>query len=116
MAYYAIKVLISTALVVLISELAKRDSPLAALVASLPVTSLLAFTWLYWETGDLARVSNLSIDIFWLVIPSLALFVALPLLLRLGLGFWFSLLGAILASAALYVLVLLLLRRLGLRG
>lgn len=116
MIYYAIKVLISAALVVLVSELAKRNSLLAALVASLPVTSLLAFIWLYWETGDTVRVSGLSLDIFWLVIPSLALFLALPLFLRMGWGFWVSLLAAIAITGLCYGVLLSLLRHLGLRA
>ena len=115
MIYYALKVLISAALIVLVSELAKRDSLLAALVASLPVTSLLAFVWLYWETGDAARVSSLSLDIFWLVIPSLALFLALPLFLRMAWGFWISLLAAIAVTTVCYVILFSLLRYLGLR-
>jgi hypothetical protein len=115
MTYYAIKVLISAALVVLISELAKRNSLLGALVASLPVTSLLAFVWLYWDTGDAARVSSLSIDIFWLVIPSLALFLALPMFLRMGWGFWLSLLVAIAITAACYGALFFALRGLGVR-
>lgn len=116
MLYYAIKVLISAALVVLVSELAKRSSLLGALVASLPVTSLLAFVWLYWETGNAARVSILSLDIFWLVIPSLALFLALPLCLRMGWGFWLSLLAAIVVTALCYAILFSLLRHLGLRA
>jgi len=115
MIYYAIKVLISAVLVVLVSEVAKRDSLLAALVASLPITSVLAFIWLYWETGDSARVSALSIDILWLVIPSLALLVALPLFLRLEGGFWVSLRAAMVIAAECYGLVFSLLRYLGLR-
>lgn len=116
MIYYAIKVLISAALIVLVSELAKRNSLLAALVASLPVTSLLAFVWLYWDTGDAARVSSLSLDIFWLVIPSLALFLALPLFLRMGWGFWISLLAAIAVTGLCYGVLFFLLRHLGLRA
>jgi hypothetical protein len=115
MIYYAIKVLISAALVVLVSELAKRNSLLGALVASLPVTSLLAFAWLYWETGDAARVSSLSTGIFWLVIPSLVLFLALPLFLRLGWGFWISLLAAIVVTALCYAILFSLLRHLEVR-
>ncbi len=116
MTYYAIKVLISAVVVVLVSELAKRNSLLGALVASLPITSLLAFVWLYWDTGDAARVSSLSIDILWLIIPSLALFLALPLFLRIGWGFWLSLLAAIAVTALCYGFLLSMLRLLGLRA
>jgi hypothetical protein len=113
MAQYAIKVLLSALVIVAVTELAKRSSFIGALVASLPLTSLLAFIWLYWDTGDAARVSGLSISIFWLVIPSLALFLMLPLLLRLGWGFWLSLLGATGATVVCYGVMVTVLERLG---
>ena len=100
--YVAIKVLISAGVIVAVSELAKRSSLLGAALASLPLTSLLAFIWLYLENGDAGRVAKLSADIFWLVIPSLILFVTLPLLLRAGFSFWLSLLGASIATMAGY--------------
>ena len=90
MLYYLLKVAISALIVVAVAEIAKRSSLSGALVASLPLTSLLAFVWLYLDTGDTAKVSSLSTGIFWLVLPSLALFLVLPLLLRLGWGFWSS--------------------------
>ena len=102
MGYYLVKVAISALVIVIVSELAKRSSLVGALVASLPLTSLLAFIWLYIDTGDAAKVSSLSVDIFWLVLPSLALFLVLPLLLRLGLGFWGSLMVASAATVACY--------------
>ena len=69
----------------------------AAILASLPLTSLLAFIWLYGETGDTGKIASLSVSIFWYVLPSLVLFIALPLLLARGIDFWLSLL---IASAA----------------
>ncbi len=90
MLQYFIKVTISALLIVAISEISKRQSGVAALLASLPITSLLAFVWLYLETGNTDTISELSRQIFWLVIPSLILFLALPVLLRWGWGFWFS--------------------------
>jgi len=100
---------------VLITEVAKRSTWLGALVAALPLTSLMAFVWLYWETGDAPRIASLSLNIFWLVIPSLALFLALPLFVRLGWGFWISLLLAIALTAACYGLLFWVLRRIGLQ-
>ena len=87
MGYYAVKILVSAVLIVLISEIAKRNTLFGALVASLPVTSLLAFIWLYLDTGDSARIAALSTGVFWLVLPSLAFFVVLPLALRAGWAF-----------------------------
>jgi hypothetical protein len=113
MGQYALKVVISALVVIAVSELAKRSSAIAALVASLPLTSLLAFVWLYRDTHDTEKIAALSIDIFWLVIPSLALFLVLPLLLRLGWGFWLSLAAGSAVTAACYG-VMILVRRLGL--
>jgi hypothetical protein len=95
-----IKIFVSALLIAAVSELARRSSLLGALLASLPVTSLLAFMWLYRDTGDAEKVAALSMDIFWLVLPSLVLFVLLPVLLRHGWNFWLSL-GLSCAATAL---------------
>lgn len=87
MLYLIIKTLVSAVIIVAISELSRRSSMLGALLASLPLTSLLAFIWLYRDTHDTGKIAALSTDIFWLVLPSLVLFLALPALLRRGLHF-----------------------------
>jgi hypothetical protein len=102
MTQFLAKVLVSALLIAAVSEIGRRNSLVAALLASLPVTSILAFVWLYRETGDTAKVAALSTDIFWLVLPSLALFLLLPLLLRQGWGFWWSLLASSAATALAY--------------
>lgn len=99
---YAIKILVSASLVVAISELAKRSSVMGAVIASIPLTTLLAFIWLYIDTGDTKRIAVVSFDIFWLVLPSLTLFISLPYLLRTGLGFWVSLLFSCLLTVLSY--------------
>jgi hypothetical protein len=100
--HYVAKVAISAIVVVAVSEIAKRSPAWAAALASLPLTSLLAFIWLHLETGDTQRVAALSNGIFWLVLPSLVLFLALPALLRAGWSFWPSLATASVATAAAY--------------
>ena len=83
-----IKILLSALLIYGVSELAKRTSVLGAVTASLPLISILAMIWLWHDTHDVVRVARLSHGIFWLVLPSLALFVLLPpLLLRWHLAF-----------------------------
>jgi len=83
--YTITKVAITTILIVAISEIAKRSSLAAALLASIPLVSVLAMVWLYLDTKDVEKVSNLATSVFWLVLPSLVLFIALPLLLKQGL-------------------------------
>lgn len=113
MSQYAIKILLTAALVVAVSEIAKRSSFWAAALASLPLTSVLAFVWLYLDTGDTGKVAALAQGIFWLVIPSLLLLLLLPLLLRAGWNFWLSLLLSAAATSLGYVAMTWLLRRLG---
>lgn len=113
MLYYAFKVIISALLIVGISEIAKRSTSVAALIAALPLTSLLAFIWLQMETGSSRQIAELSTQIFWLVIPSLLLFLLLPFLLRHGLNFWLSLGASVVATAGCYLVLLPILRRLG---
>ncbi len=108
-----IKVLVTAVLVVAISEISKRSTMIGGVVASLPLTSLLAFVWLYGETSDTARIASLSINIFWYVLPSLVLFMTLPMLLAHGLGFWPSLLIASALTFAAYLLMAALLARFG---
>lgn len=90
MSYYLTKIALTTALIVVISEIAKRSSFVGALLASIPLVSVLAMIWLYVDTKDVAKVSALSMSVFWLVLPSLVLFVTLPILLKQGLNFYFS--------------------------
>jgi hypothetical protein len=113
MLYYATKVLVSALVIVAIAEIAKRSSGFAALLASLPLTSLLAFVWLHVEGSGASQIAELSSQIFWLVLPSLVLFVLLPVLLRQGFGFWLSLGVSVAATIGCYFALLPLLRRLG---
>jgi hypothetical protein len=109
MLQYAIKVLITAVVVVAVSELGKRSSLWGAVLASLPLTSLLAFIWLYRGTHNVQAISSLSTGIFWLVLASLPLFLILPALLWFYLGagaFW----RAAVALALSYSVVNLLLR------
>lgn len=111
--YYLTKLAITASLVVLISELAKRHSGLAALLAALPLTSLLAIIWLKLEGSNSSQIADLSYQIFWLVIPSLAFFLVFPIMLKQGLTFWPSLGCASLITVLCYLITLQLLRRLG---
>lgn len=113
MLYTAIKVLLTAVLVVAISEAAKRSALLGGILASLPLTSLLAFIWLYGETGDTAKIADLSVSIFWYVLPSLVLFIALPLLLARGIDFWLSLLIASALTFGAYLAMISILQRFG---
>jgi hypothetical protein len=112
---YFVKVLVSALAIVAVTELAKRSSVWAAALASLPLTSLLAFIWLHAESASAERVAALSQSIFWLVLPSLVLFALFPALLRTTLGFWPSLAVSCVATAGAYAAMLWLLPKVGIR-
>jgi len=103
MAHYAFKIVLSALILVAVAEVAKRSTLWAAALASLPLVSLLAFVWLYLDTGDVQKVAALSSGVFWLVLPSLVLFVLLPVLLRSGMGFWPSLAVSCVATVLAYL-------------
>jgi hypothetical protein len=113
MFYYVFKIAISVAVIVSVSEIAKRHSGFAALIAALPLTSLLAFIWLHVEGASSDVIGGLSYQIFWLVIPSLVLFLSLPILLKYGINFWFSLFISALATVVCYLVMIPVLRKFG---
>ena len=104
MLYLLIKAALSGAIVAAVSEIARRYPNWGGLVASLPLTSLLAMVWLWRDSGDAERVAELSTSTIWFLVPSVPLFIALPLLLRSGLGFWVSMGIVIVGTLALYAL------------
>lgn len=115
MIYPIIKVMITSLLIVVIAELSKRSTLLGALLASLPLTSILAMFWLYIDTQDAGKVANLATGIFWLVLPSLVFFVSLPLLLKTGLNFYLSMGLSMFATAGCYLIMVLILNYFGIK-
>lgn len=108
-----LKVGATAILVVAAAEAAKRSTVLGAVLASLPLTSLLAMIWLWADTRDTEKIAALSTGIFWLVLPSLALFLALPFLLRRGISFPVSLGASVALTVVCYFAMIALLKRLG---
>ena len=116
MLVYLIKVMITALVVVAVVELAKRSSLWGAVLPSLPSTALLAFVWLYLDTGSTSAVAKLSSDIFWLILASLPLFLLLPALLGMGWRFWPSLGLACGVTIAAYAAIIAVVSRPYIRG
>jgi len=91
MLYYIAKLMLSAGIIVIVSEVAKVNAGLGALIKSLPLISILAMIWLYVDTQDTGRIAELSVSTFWLVLPTLPMFLVLPALLKSGMGFYASL-------------------------
>jgi hypothetical protein len=113
MTQYITKVLITTALVVAVSEVSKRSSFFGGLLASLPLVSFLALIWLYLDTRDATKIASLSTSIFWLVLPSLVFFAALAPLLKMKLSFSLCFALAMALMLACYGAMLVVLRKFG---
>ena len=115
MAYYIAKLVITTFLIVLISEISKRSSLAGALLAAIPLVSILAMTWMYVDTKSSESAVQFSQNIVWLIAPSMTLFIAFPILIKKGLGFYPSMLISIFLTVFAYYSVIFILERLGIR-
>ena len=115
MIYYLTKIVITTVLIVAISEIAKRSSFVGALLASIPLVSVLAMLWLYIDTKDVEKVSALATSVFWLVLPSLVLFISLPLLLKQDMHFYSSISLSIGFTICAYWLMVVVLNHYGIK-
>ena len=111
MIYNIIKILISAILIALISEVSKRSTFFGAVLASIPLVSVLAMIWLYIDTNDSLQVVQLSKGIFWLVIPSLVLFITFPFFIRLQFSFYTALSAAIFVMVVTYFITIAVLEK-----
>ena len=111
MNFYITKIVITTFLIVLISEISKRSSVIGAVLASIPLVSVLAMIWMYVDTQTTDKIVELSNRIIWLVLPSWALFITLPVFIKQGFGFYQSLSFSILITVAGYFLMIMILHR-----
>lgn len=111
--YLAFKTIISAILIVAISEISKRSSLFGAILASLPLVSFLGMVWLYIDTNSKAKVAQLSTGVFWMVIPSLSLFLVLPLLLKTEMNFFLSLIISTVIMITVYFTMIYVLGKFG---
>lgn len=115
MIYLLIKAALSGMMVAAISEVARRYPGWGGLLASLPLTSLLAMIWLWRDSHDTEKVAALSSGIIWFILPSLPLFLAVPAMLRSGVGFWITMAVAVAGTLALYAIMFWAAPRLGIK-
>ncbi|MBW6532641.1 DUF3147 family protein [Sphingomonas sp. RRHST34] len=115
MIYLGIKAAISGVLIAVASELAKRYPGFGALIASLPLVSVLGMIWLWNAKPDADNMAAHSAATFWYVLPSLPMFLAIPVLLRHGLPFWLSLGLGCLLTIVLYSAMTFIAPKFGLR-
>ena len=115
MLYFAVKAAMSGLIVAAVSEIARRSPGIGALVASLPLISILGMMWLWRDTADPARLADHAQATFWYVLPSLPMFLVIPALLRNGVGFWTALGAGCVLTVMLYLAMTIAAPRLGIK-
>jgi uncharacterized membrane protein (GlpM family) len=112
MTWVITKYLITAALVVFISEVAKRSDKLGGLVASLPLVTVLTLIWLYVEKQPESKISNHAYYTFWYVVPTLPMFVAFPYLLP-RLGFWMTMISCVIITMVCFAIFAFVMKNFG---
>ena len=115
MLYLALKALISGIVIAAVSEIAKRSPGFGALVASLPLVSVLGMVWLWRDAHDPVGMAAHARATFWFVLPSLPMFLLIPALLARGMSFWLALVAGCLFTIVLYLAMMWVGPRFGLR-
>jgi hypothetical protein len=113
--YLLVKAALSGILIAIISEVAKRYPGFGGLIASLPLVSVLGMIWLWRDKPDVANMAAHAEATFWFVLPSLPMFLAIPVMLRHGMNFWLSLALGCALTIVLYLVMIWLGPRAGLR-
>ena len=115
MVYLLVKAALSGIIISIVSEVARRSPAFGALIVSLPLVSLLGILWLWRDTADVQRIADHMQATFWYVLPSLPMFLMVPILLRSGVGFWWSLAAGCGLTILLYFMTVLVAARFGVR-
>jgi hypothetical protein len=113
--YLATKAALSGVIIALVSEISKRYPGFGALIASLPLVSVLGMLWLWRDRPDAANMATHVEATFWFVLPSLPMFLLIPALLRHGISFWIALLAGCALTIALYLMMTTIGPQFGLR-
>ena len=110
--YLIFKTLISALIIVIVSEIAKKYTWAAAIIVSIPLTSLLAFIWLYYDTKDVQKVIDLSLSTIVMTLPSIVFFIVLPFMLKFKYSFSFSIIIAIISTSVAYIIFISIIKKL----
>jgi hypothetical protein len=110
--WVAFKYFLTAAIVVAVSEAAKRSDKLGGFIAALPLVTVLTLIWLHIEKQPTAKIANHAWFTFWYVLPTLPMFLAFPMLLP-RLGFWPTMLASVVITVSCFGILAIALRRLG---
>ena len=107
---FLFKLIFTATIIVIISEIAKHYDRLAALVASLPLVTLITLFWLYYENQPEEKIANHAYYTFWYVIPTLPMFVFFPWAIKVF-GFWITFILSIFLTIIIFFLYATILKK-----
>jgi uncharacterized membrane protein (GlpM family) len=113
MTFLIVKYAVTALVIVLVSEVAKRSDRIGALIAALPLVTVMAMIWQHFEKQPEARIANHAYYTFWYVLPTLPMFLLMPWMIRKGFGFWPALGVGCLLTFGCFALAAVVLRRFG---
>ena len=113
--WFVLKAALSGLIVATVSTVAKRYPGVGALIASLPLVSVLGMIWLWHDKPDVQNMAAHAQATFWFVLPSLPMFLLIPAMLRAGVPFYVALFVGCFVTIALYVAMTSIGPRFGLR-
>ncbi|MGM0608220.1 MAG: DUF3147 family protein [Candidatus Muiribacteriota bacterium] len=111
--YEIIKILITSVIIALISIISRTSTLIGAVLASVPLVSVLGILWLYKDTNDSQIIIDLSYSVFWLVIPSLSFYIILPYMLKKEINFYLSMLVSLAGMIIFYFITIKILSYFG---
>jgi uncharacterized membrane protein (GlpM family) len=114
MIYLIFKFTVTSFLVVLISEVAKRSDKLGGLIAALPIVTVLVLFWLYFEKQNIDKIANHAWYTFWYVIPTLPMFLIFPYIIK-HYGFWSAIIISILITLICFIAFANITKRFGIQ-
>lgn len=111
--WMGVKALVMAVFILALTEVAKRNAYVSAVIIAFPLMTVLTVGNLYLDTGNVAQASKFAYTTFWLIVASLAFFIALFLAQKVGLGFWMAFSVAVAVTIGSIVSFTLLLKRMG---
>ncbi|MDP6906324.1 MAG: DUF3147 family protein [Candidatus Thalassarchaeaceae archaeon] len=90
MAWYmdGAKIVLTALIIFAVVQISERSTMLGAVLASIPTISVLAMMWMNYEGASSDEIVDFSKSIVWLVLPSLLVFIVMPVLMNRGWEFY----------------------------
>ena len=113
MTFLIVKYAVTAFVIVLVSQVAKRSDRAGALIASLPLVTVMVMIWLHLEKQPETKIANHAAYTFWYVLPTMPMFLLMPWMMRKGFGFWPALGAGSVLTFVCFALAAILLKRFG---